>query len=262
MSREKHWQELLTELADKPWSEGIQQVLGFIWVHADNFEDAEGAPIRTWIQDIRRLPGFQTAEERLSEEDRAVRKTMLAACASPAEEDFLRAVFALNNATVFLSPKDRRLRDGLEGPEPVCQIGDDVILVPQLQVGDYALDFALLYDPRFGKYEMDLTEVADALDRARAAEDDAALSKCHRDIFQMEQWRYETSRHPAVFAVEIDGHSFHDRTRDQAEHDRSRDRFLMKMGWRVIRFTASEVFRDAAGCVKETLDLVKACQSV
>ena len=51
-------------------------------------------------------------------------------------------------------------------------------------------------------------------------------------------------------AVECDGHDFHERTKEQAKRDRKRDRDLQAMGLRVLRFTGSEIFRDAAGCAE------------
>lgn len=35
------------------------------------------------------------------------------------------------------------------------------------------------------------------------------------------------------------------------QHDKSRDRRLTAAGWRVMRFTGSEVYRDAAACVAQ-----------
>lgn len=52
-------------------------------------------------------------------------------------------------------------------------------------------------------------------------------------------------------AIEIDGHNYHERTKEQAQHDKSRDRYLVECGWRVLRFTGSEVFKDAAACVRQ-----------
>lgn len=51
------------------------------------------------------------------------------------------------------------------------------------------------------------------------------------------------SQHRAV--VECDGHEFHERTKEQAERDRSRDRRLQSEGIRVFRFTGSELHRNA-----------------
>lgn len=60
-----------------------------------------------------------------------------------------------------------------------------------------------------------------------------------------------------LVAVECDGHNFHDRTPEQAEHDRSRDRFLAKNGWRTLRFTGREIVRDAVECVGEIFDMLE-----
>lgn len=51
--------------------------------------------------------------------------------------------------------------------------------------------------------------------------------------------------------VEVDGHEFHERTKEQARRDRSRDRELTADGWTVLRFTGQEVWADALGCVDQ-----------
>ena len=56
--------------------------------------------------------------------------------------------------------------------------------------------------------------------------------------------------------VECDGHDFHDRTKEQAQRDKSRDRFLQSRGWRVFRFTGSEIHRDAHKCVDEVAHII------
>ena len=45
-------------------------------------------------------------------------------------------------------------------------------------------------------------------------------------------------------AVELDGHDFHEKTKEQAAHDKAKDRFLQAKGYHVARFTGAEVFRD------------------
>lgn len=57
-------------------------------------------------------------------------------------------------------------------------------------------------------------------------------------------------------AVECDGHEYHERTREQAMHDRSRDRKCQLAGWKVLRFTGSEIHRDVRGCVKQVLQMM------
>ena len=56
--------------------------------------------------------------------------------------------------------------------------------------------------------------------------------------------------------VEIDGHDFHERTREQASRDKARDRHLAGLGFQVLRFTGSEVYRDAAAVVDEVIDIL------
>lgn len=59
--------------------------------------------------------------------------------------------------------------------------------------------------------------------------------------------------------VECDGHDFHERTKEQAARDRSRDRRLQEAGIRVFRFTGSELYRDPLGCAGETYRWAQAC---
>lgn len=55
-------------------------------------------------------------------------------------------------------------------------------------------------------------------------------------------------------AVEVDGHDFHERTKEQARHDRRKDRAIQSAGLRILRFTGSEVYADPLGCAKEAVD--------
>lgn len=58
---------------------------------------------------------------------------------------------------------------------------------------------------------------------------------------------------PLLIIVEVDGHDYHERTKEQAEHDKKRDRFMMVNGAKVFRFTGREVFRNDMICVDEVL---------
>lgn len=53
--------------------------------------------------------------------------------------------------------------------------------------------------------------------------------------------------------VECDGHDFHERTKQQASRDRSRDRQLQTAGFTIFRFTGSELYRDPIACALEVL---------
>lgn len=60
--------------------------------------------------------------------------------------------------------------------------------------------------------------------------------------------------HPKWIVVECDGHDFHERTKEQARRDRQRDRFMQSLGYRVLRFTGSEIFGDPERCADEIFD--------
>lgn len=49
---------------------------------------------------------------------------------------------------------------------------------------------------------------------------------------------------PHKFAVELDGHDWHERLKEQVARDKARDRALTMAGWRVLRFAGSEVWAD------------------
>lgn len=57
--------------------------------------------------------------------------------------------------------------------------------------------------------------------------------------------------------VEADGHAFHERTPEQAAHDRSRDRWMTSQGYRVLRFTGTEINRAAARCAIEIFECMR-----
>ena len=61
--------------------------------------------------------------------------------------------------------------------------------------------------------------------------------------------------HRKFFAVECDGHDFHERTKEQAERDRYRDRQLTGLGYVCVRFTGSEIWRDPYDCAWQFIHL-------
>lgn len=66
----------------------------------------------------------------------------------------------------------------------------------------------------------------------------------------------EAANHWLEIVVELDGHDFHERTKEQAQRDKARDRAFTTDGIPVLRFTGSEVWRDAAACARQVLDMV------
>lgn len=59
---------------------------------------------------------------------------------------------------------------------------------------------------------------------------------------------------PRVMIVECDGHDFHEKTKEQARRDKQRDRFLVSKGYKLLRFTGSEIWADPEKCADEIID--------
>jgi very-short-patch-repair endonuclease len=68
-----------------------------------------------------------------------------------------------------------------------------------------------------------------------------------------------SSVHGTMYAmvVECDGHDYHERTREQAKRDKSRDRAFTNHGFVTHRFTGSEIFNDPRGCADEVIALLE-----
>lgn len=60
----------------------------------------------------------------------------------------------------------------------------------------------------------------------------------------------------ALYAVECDGHQFHEKTKEQAIRDKSRDRALLALGIKTVRFTGAEIWSDPMRCVDELMALI------
>ena len=56
--------------------------------------------------------------------------------------------------------------------------------------------------------------------------------------------------------VEVDGHEFHEETKEQVRHDKQRDRNLMMMGYKSVHFAGSEVYKNVQKCTQEIHALV------
>jgi very-short-patch-repair endonuclease len=86
----------------------------------------------------------------------------------------------------------------------------------------------------------------------------AAAKNCLDLIPQVEigPYRVDFALLAQQVAIEIDGHEYH-KTREQRTYDARRQRHLEKLGWRVIRFTGTEIQQNAKRCVEDTLVLLR-----
>lgn len=56
--------------------------------------------------------------------------------------------------------------------------------------------------------------------------------------------------------VECDGHDYHERTKTQAQRDKSRDRTMLLHGYPVLRFTGSEIYKNPVQCCEEIAQFI------
>lgn len=90
-----------------------------------------------------------------------------------------------------------------------------------------------------GKYRTDFTfEVLRDVSTKELTEDDYISFHRNSEVF-------------ARLVVEIDGHDFHKRTKEQARRDKSRDRFMTLEGYTILRFTGSEIYREPTQAANE-----------
>lgn len=85
--------------------------------------------------------------------------------------------------------------------------------------------------------------------------DSSLMTECQIQI-PIGRYRVDFGFPKIKLAVECDGHEYHS-TKDQRGRDASRDRCLMEHGWKTIRFTGTEIYRDATVCASELLRIYK-----
>lgn len=156
-------------------------------------------------------------------------------CQSPIEAIMLAALITVNakqNRTLVLGGPHRRWPYTM-----VHKAGNSsaaIKITPQAALDDYTVDFLLEYQVVHVDYPPD------------------AMAPAFGDIQMIvkpEMAIYERIRKRLI--VECDGHDFHEKTKEQAARDKRRDRTLQALGYKVFRFTGSEVYKDAIACAKE-----------
>jgi len=59
-----------------------------------------------------------------------------------------------------------------------------------------------------------------------------------------------------IIVIEIDGHDFHEKTKEQVRKDKIRERFITKNVKKFLRFSGSEVFENPGKAVNEVMSLI------
>jgi very-short-patch-repair endonuclease len=72
-----------------------------------------------------------------------------------------------------------------------------------------------------------------------------------------QRWPNAKAANFVQFIVECDGHDFHEKTKQQAAKDKTRDRFLQSCGYPVLHFTGSEIWNRLDECIDEVVDFME-----
>lgn len=59
------------------------------------------------------------------------------------------------------------------------------------------------------------------------------------------------------YVIEIDGHEWHEKTKEQARADKEKDRTYLKHNFIPIRFTGSEVYHNVDNCIREVFEIME-----
>jgi len=74
------------------------------------------------------------------------------------------------------------------------------------------------------------------------------------DLFYMVDFVFHTHAKHKI-AVELDGKDFHEKTKDQAQADKEKDRNLQQAGYFVARFTGAEVYAGPKEILFKIMDI-------
>ena len=144
---------------------------------------------------------------------------------------------------LVLCARDHGLDIRIDGQDPTSDYpfythydGDpnrQLLIQPQARIGDYRVDFLLSFDAMERTQKNTISDGADP------------------------QWLDVHVEKKLI--IECDGHDYHERTKEQARKDKSRDRKLQSLGFPVYRYTGSELFQDPFACAAQVLHVVSGC---
>lgn len=74
---------------------------------------------------------------------------------------------------------------------------------------------------------------------------------------------FDTSRVGGIYhdndyklIVECDGHQFHEKTKEQVAYNNERDYNLKSVGYDILHYSGSQIYKDPYGCAKKTIDFL------
>lgn len=73
----------------------------------------------------------------------------------------------------------------------------------------------------------------------------------YRVDFLVELWGQNNNK----YVIECDGYNFHEKTKEQIKYEKQRERFLVEEGYKVLRFSGSEIYSNFEKITQELVDI-------
>ena len=198
-------------------------------VHRERFKGAFSVPRETeLVRPPERNPLVEAMRESRSAPPRR------------SEKDYIR-----DAAGYALERIGKRISRHMETASSYCESPIEKMLMVEI-VGVHHAD-SLLYCELFilGRYSDAVIDMPGAYVFPQAQVDGYRI-----DFLVVANW----SDGRRYYVVECDGHDYHERTKQQASHDKKRDRHFTLKGWNVLRYTGPDIWRDARSIAYEILN--------
>ena len=134
----------------------------------------------------------------------------------------------------------------------VCFDGSVVNFEKALKLHGIFIGPELAFHPNLSKFYLEITPQYKIT--AKSREGRKIIEKKYRADFLIELKEKATNLDVIKLIVEVDGHDYHERTKEQAQHDKERDRSFLSLGYPTMRFTGREIYSDT---VKATSEIEK-----
>ncbi len=82
------------------------------------------------------------------------------------------------------------------------------------------------------------------------------IPELQREVWIGRKYRVDFLIPSRQVVVELYGYQYH-HTKEKLTQDAERERYLQRLGYQVIRFTGTEIYKDVQKCVREVLSLAK-----
>lgn len=66
-----------------------------------------------------------------------------------------------------------------------------------------------------------------------------------------------TRHYMSKLAIECDGHDFHEKTKEQVARDKKRDRFFVSEGYKLLRYSGSEIYNNFESIIDEITEILE-----